>query len=108
MVQHSILVAVSVIASMFTLTFGIVTWGSPSRTLGLYADFSILIECFINSLCLYLQFPFALKLYRLLCCAHKVCISCAAKCVETSKTERRMPCSNSVEMVGSILSENAN
>eukprot|EP01083_Nonionella_stella_P148946 472403_1 len=97
MVQHSTLVSVSVIASMFTLTFGIIGWFvaedqvsrglSPARTVGLYGDFSILIECFINALCLYLQFPFALNLYRSLCCAHKVCLSCVAKCVETSKTE---------------------
>eukprot|EP01083_Nonionella_stella_P177485 623997_1 len=113
MVQISTLVCVSVITSTLALTYGISQWFiandqvSPSRIAGLYADFAIIIECFINSLCLYLQFPFALNLYRSLCCAHKVCLSCVAKCVETSKTERRMPNSNNAEMVGSILNENA-
>eukprot|EP01083_Nonionella_stella_P212806 768090_1 len=99
MVQHSTLVSVSVIASIFTLIYGINGWfkvlhdldptslDQVSHTVIFYGNFFILIDCFINSLCLYLQFPFALNLYRSLCCAHKVCLSCVAKCVETSKTE---------------------
>eukprot|EP01083_Nonionella_stella_P148945 472398_1 len=92
-VQQGILVSVSVTTSM-VLVIGSVTWisrhdpVSPSLTTAFYGNGSALIECFINILCLYLQFPFALKLYRLLCCTHKLCLGCVAKCVEKANTSK--------------------
>eukprot|EP01083_Nonionella_stella_P087006 241894_1 len=92
MVQHTTLVSISVITSMVILTNGIavhIAWFKdhqhlPTITAAFYGDVLVVIECVINSLCLYLQFPFAFKLYRSLCCADKVCLGCVAKCVEKS------------------------
>eukprot|EP01083_Nonionella_stella_P011496 32630_1 len=85
-VQQGILVSVSVTTSMVIVIWSIIWISrhdplSPSLTFAFYAHGSGFIECFINILCLYLQFPFALKLYRSLCCAHKLCLGCVVKCV---------------------------
>eukprot|EP01084_Bolivina_argentea_P072638 131888_1 len=73
--QYSILIFVSIITSWLVAIIGIATFSD------LLFRLLISIDSYINSLCLFLQFPFAIKLYKNLC-PNKLCVVWIGKCVD--------------------------
>eukprot|EP01084_Bolivina_argentea_P300686 518555_1 len=92
--QYFILICLSNITSLLTLLRAIIsatrniknTETENKLNFAFYLEFTMLIDAFINSLCLFLHFPFSLRLYKLLCgsrcCLHKMCLLCVGKCIK--------------------------
>eukprot|EP01083_Nonionella_stella_P057950 151922_1 len=91
--QYTILVSLSVITSFIVIVNGI--WSgigamdkSPEeqRYILFIHEFTLILDSFMNALCLFLHFPFSLKLYKCLCakpfCVHRMCVFTCSKCVE--------------------------
>eukprot|EP00483_Globobulimina_turgida_P003371 UN03377 len=73
--QHSMLVFVSVMTSWLVLIIFFIT-----RSAFLF-KFFISLDCFINTLCLFLHFPFSIRIFKCLC-PNKLCLLCIGKCID--------------------------
>eukprot|EP01083_Nonionella_stella_P202048 738527_1 len=81
--QYTILLSVSVIALfiLFVLKWFVVKTGYWAVSL-------LVVDCFIDTCCLYAHFSFGIDSYRCCCvrrfCLHNLCVSCFAKCINQS------------------------
>eukprot|EP01084_Bolivina_argentea_P185328 319583_1 len=74
--QYMVLIFVSLITSLFTICVGgtIIVQSDTENKMNawFYLLFTLSIDDFMNALCLYLHYPFSLKLYKCMC-GHKLC-----------------------------------
>eukprot|EP01084_Bolivina_argentea_P303179 523372_1 len=91
--QYTILISISLITSCFVLIFGVINSKEfydqdKKGRLDIWFgwQFMVAVDCFLNSCCLYLHFPFSLKLYKCVCgrtwCPHKMCLLIITRTVD--------------------------
>eukprot|EP01083_Nonionella_stella_P008996 26070_1 len=91
-VQYTLLISLSLVTSIIPMAIsfigGLTTVKDKANVSRnwFYFEVSIVIDAFINALCLYLHFPFSMTTYKCLCgasfCCHKKCLFCVGRFVE--------------------------
>eukprot|EP01083_Nonionella_stella_P051817 137582_1 len=87
--QYTLLICVAAIMSIAHMSYSVVKRNATMNEDEFLCytfdyQFSSLFMSFINSLCLFLQFPFGLGVYKCLCsnrlCLHRLCVSIYTRC----------------------------